>query len=40
VNVNANVNATMRVMGVIGETHYTRGMELLEAIVAMLTKMT
>ena len=31
---------TMRVMKLMTESNYTRGLELLEAIVAMLTKMT
>ena len=31
---------TMRVMKLVSETLYTRGIELLEGIVAMLTKMT
>jgi hypothetical protein len=31
---------TMRVMKLVSETSYTRGIELLEGIVAMLTKMT
>lgn len=31
---------TMRVMKLVADTTYARGMELLEAIVAMLTKMT
>ena len=31
---------TMRVMKLIAETSYARGIELLEGIVAMLTKMT
>ena len=31
---------TMRVMKVVSESHYGRGIELLEGIVAMLTKMT
>ncbi len=29
----------LRVMELVGEEHYTQGMELLEGIVAMLTKM-
>ena len=31
---------TMRVMKLVGETTYARGIDLLEGIVAMLTKMT
>ena len=31
---------TMRVMKIVTDSNYARGMELLEAIVAMLTKMT
>jgi len=31
---------TMRVMKLVSEQHYARGLEMLEAIVAMLTKMT
>ena len=31
---------TMRVMTLVGETTYARGSDLLEGIVAMLTKMT
>ena len=31
---------TMRVMKLVADTTYARGMDLLEAIVAMLTKMT
>ena len=31
---------TMRVMGLVEEKRYGKGLELLEAIVAMLTKMT
>ena len=31
---------TMRVMKLVADTTYARGLDLLEAIVAMLTKMT